>query len=80
MKTNTTIFAQLHDLLYKSFIQLLEYSKVTKNLANLCKTAQGEVFPDIVVREIAKASHPHIGSYKNSNCIVKFSCFEVVVH
>jgi hypothetical protein len=29
MKTNTTIFVQLHDLLHRSFIQLLEYSKVT---------------------------------------------------
>ena len=49
-------------------------------LTNLGEASNAEVPTDIVIREISKPSHPHIGCNEHTDCIVYLCGSEVVVH
>lgn len=65
------------NLYYKIVWHITINISVRTYLSKSCKT---EIFADIVIREIAESSHPHICSDKNSNSIVDFSCSKIVIH
>lgn len=46
----------------------------------LNKPGQAKIFADVIIREVSKSSHPHIGSNEDSYGIVDFCRSEVMIH
>lgn len=47
---------------------------------HLSKSSKTKILPHIIIREIAKSSHPDICSNEHTDCIVDFFSIEVMVH
>jgi hypothetical protein len=47
---------------------------------DLCKPSYAEILSNVIIREVAKPSHPDICGNKDTNCIVYLCRSKIMVH